>query len=188
MARELIRLDDKHISVEQMRMRGGDPRRTHSIFHVESVLSLWKTCICNWDCRWTETQSLGLFILLIGERYATSFWVLFRKILRRSDRDGLIRDTFPEPNDDSTELEKIPYARWNHSASYVCLPSSLEDIRLLLDQQSEAQRPYEDPAIRAVIPNEYFQNPNAWHVKVPLVNFAIVEMHYSDRVLWQFGF
>ncbi|MBA0876719.1 hypothetical protein Goshw_000136, partial [Gossypium schwendimanii] len=28
---------------------------------------------------------------------------------------------------------------WNHPASYVGLPSSLEDIRLLLDQQSETQ-------------------------------------------------
>ncbi|KAG8482198.1 hypothetical protein CXB51_026806 [Gossypium anomalum] len=26
--------------------------------------------------------------------------------------------------------------------------------------------PYEDPTIRAVIPDEYLQNPNAWHVKV----------------------
>ncbi|MBA0876694.1 hypothetical protein Goshw_001606, partial [Gossypium schwendimanii] len=48
--------------------------------------------------------------------------------------------------------------------------------------------PYEDPAIRVVIPNEYFQNPNAWHVKVALVNYATVEMHQSDRVLRQFGF
>ncbi|MBA0876695.1 hypothetical protein Goshw_001606 [Gossypium schwendimanii] len=65
--------------------------------------------------------------------------------------------------------------RWNHLASYARLPASLEDIRLLLDQQSEAQfqwTPYEDPAIRVVIPNEYFQNPNAWHVKVALVNYA----------------
>ncbi|MBA0700372.1 hypothetical protein Goari_005513, partial [Gossypium aridum] len=48
--------------------------------------------------------------------------------------------------------------------------------------------PYEDPAIQAVIPDEYLQNPNCWHVKVPLFNFATVEMHQSDRVLWQFGF
>ncbi|MBA0641541.1 hypothetical protein Goklo_026080, partial [Gossypium klotzschianum] len=49
------------------------------------------------------------------------------------------------------------------------LPTSLEDIRLLLDQRSEAQfewTPYKDPTIRAVIPNEYFQNRNGWHVKV----------------------
>ncbi|MBA0878618.1 hypothetical protein Goshw_001471, partial [Gossypium schwendimanii] len=47
--------------------------------------------------------------------------------------------------------------------------------------------PYEDPAIRAVIPYEYLQNPNAWHVKVALINYATVEMHQSDRVLRQFG-
>ncbi|KAG8478863.1 hypothetical protein CXB51_028709 [Gossypium anomalum] len=78
--------------------------------------------------------------------------------------------------------------RWNHSASYVGIPTSLEDIQLVLDQRSEAQTPYEDPAIRAVIPDEFLQNPNAWHVKVTLVNYATVEMHQSDRVLRQFGF
>ncbi|KAG8497430.1 hypothetical protein CXB51_008751 [Gossypium anomalum] len=81
--------------------------------------------------------------------------------------------------------------RWNRSASYVGIPNSLEDIQLLLDQRSDTQfewTPYDDPAIRAVIPDEYVQNPNAWHVKVPLVNYAKVEMHQSDRVLRQFGF
>ncbi|KAG8478879.1 hypothetical protein CXB51_028740 [Gossypium anomalum] len=48
--------------------------------------------------------------------------------------------------------------------------------------------PYEDPAIRVVIPDDFFQNLNIWHVKVPLVNYAIVEMHQSDKVLRQFGF
>ncbi|MFQ6625281.1 hypothetical protein Gotur_005419, partial [Gossypium turneri] len=103
---------------------------------------------------------------------------------------GWLRDTFPEPDDDSIELERIRYAQayileiiggylmpnlsrnlvhlrwllklidfraagefswgstvlatlyremWNHSASYVRLPTSLEDIGLLLDQRSEAQ-------------------------------------------------
>ncbi|MBA0878068.1 hypothetical protein Goshw_006654, partial [Gossypium schwendimanii] len=48
--------------------------------------------------------------------------------------------------------------------------------------------PCEDPIIRAVILDKYFQNPNSWHVKVPLVNFVTVEMYQSDRVLRQFGF
>ncbi|KAG8499724.1 hypothetical protein CXB51_006316 [Gossypium anomalum] len=76
--------------------------------------------------------------------------------------------------------------RWNHLASYVGISTSLKDIWLLLDQRSKAQfqwTPYEDPVIRAVIPDEFFQNPNIWHVNVPLVNYAIVEMHQSDRVL-----
>ncbi|KAK5771092.1 hypothetical protein PVK06_047267 [Gossypium arboreum] len=75
--------------------------------------------------------------------------------------------------------------------SYARLPTCLEDIRLLLEQRSEAQfqwTPYEDLAIRAVILDEYLQNPNAWHVKIPLVNFAIGEMHQSDRVLRKFRF
>ncbi|KAH1056845.1 hypothetical protein J1N35_034910 [Gossypium stocksii] len=50
----------------------------------------------------------------------------------------------------------------NHSASYVGIATALKDIQLLLDQQLEEQ--------------------------VPLVNYAIMEMHQTDRVLQQFGF
>ncbi|MBA0875779.1 hypothetical protein Goshw_006946 [Gossypium schwendimanii] len=49
--------------------------------------------------------------------------------------------------------------RWNHSASYIGIPTALEDIRLLLDQRLEAHfqwTPYEDPVIRAVISDEFF--------------------------------
>ncbi|MFQ6667079.1 hypothetical protein Gotur_033220 [Gossypium turneri] len=76
--------------------------------------------------------------------------------------------------------------RWNHPATYVGIPTTLEDRQLLLDQRSEAQfqwTPYEDSTIRVVISDELFQNLNIWHVKVPLVNYATVEMHQMDRVL-----
>ncbi|MBA0628093.1 hypothetical protein Godav_022868, partial [Gossypium davidsonii] len=62
---------------------------------------------------------------------------------------------------------KIYLIRRNHSASYVGIPTVLEDIRLLLDQRLKVQ---------------------IWHVKAPLVNYATMEMHQTDRVLWQFGF
>ncbi|KAH1083366.1 hypothetical protein J1N35_023127 [Gossypium stocksii] len=94
---------------------------------------------------------------------------------------------------------RFPFLRHraNHSytfpliTSYVGIPTAFEDIRLLLDQRLEAQfqwTPYKDLAIQAVIPDEFFQNPNIWHVKVPLVNYATIKMHQTDRVLWQFGF
>ncbi|KAK5774672.1 hypothetical protein PVK06_042528 [Gossypium arboreum] len=70
--------------------------------------------------------------------------------------------------------------RWNHLASYVGIPTALEDIQLLLDQRSEVQfqwTPYEDLAIQAIIPEEFFQNLNIWHVKVPLINYATLEMN-----------
>ncbi|MBA0752958.1 hypothetical protein Gogos_020008, partial [Gossypium gossypioides] len=75
---------------------------------------------------------------------------------------------------------------WNHSASYVGIPIAFEDIRFLLDQRSEAQTPYEDSTIWTVILNEFFQNLNIWHVKVPLVNYATIEMHQMNRILRQF--
>ncbi|MBA0767731.1 hypothetical protein Gotri_016590 [Gossypium trilobum] len=57
---------------------------------------------------------------------------------------------------------KIYLIKWNHSASYVGISTAFEDIRLLLDQQSEAQ--------------------------IPLVNYATVEMHQTHRMLRQFRF
>ncbi|MFQ6663180.1 hypothetical protein Gotur_030796 [Gossypium turneri] len=39
-----------------------------------------------------------------------------------------------------------------------------------------------------VILDEFFQNPNILHVKVPFVNYATIEMHQMDKVLRQFGF
>ncbi|KAH1114976.1 hypothetical protein J1N35_008354 [Gossypium stocksii] len=75
--------------------------------------------------------------------------------------------------------------------SYVRIPTALKDIWLLLDQWSEVHfqwTPYKDPAIRAVILNEFFQNLNIWHVKVQLVNYATVEILQTDRVLRQFRF
>ncbi|MFQ6624874.1 hypothetical protein Gotur_003541 [Gossypium turneri] len=86
---------------------------------------------------------------------------------------------------------KFYLIRWTHSVSYIGIPTTLEDIQLLLNQRSEVQfqwTPYKDLAIRAVIPNEFFQNPNIWHVKVSLVNYTTIEMHQTDRVLRQFGF
>ncbi|MBA0648060.1 hypothetical protein Goklo_015846 [Gossypium klotzschianum] len=47
---------------------------------------------------------------------------------------------------------------------------------------------YEDPAIQECILEEFFVNPNIWHVKIPLVVYIIMEMHESNRVLRQFGF
>ncbi|KAK5846826.1 hypothetical protein PVK06_003125 [Gossypium arboreum] len=69
----------------------------------------------------------------------------------------------------------------------IFMSSSEPPIYILTDNEFQ-WTPYEDPTIRAIIPDEFFQNPNIWHVKVPLVNYAIVEMHQSDRVLQQFGF
>ncbi|MBA0729917.1 hypothetical protein Golax_025873 [Gossypium laxum] len=39
------------------------------------------------------------------------------------------------------------------------------------------ETPYEDPANWSVILDEFLQNPNIWHVRVPLINYATVEMH-----------
>ncbi|MBA0575122.1 hypothetical protein Golob_028036 [Gossypium lobatum] len=40
--------------------------------------------------------------------------------------------------------------------------------------------PYEDPTIRVVTPEEFFVNPNAWHVKVLLVVYTTFKIHKYD--------
>ncbi|MBA0850021.1 hypothetical protein Goshw_024283, partial [Gossypium schwendimanii] len=45
----------------------------------------------------------------------------------------------------------------------------------------DMRTPYSDSAIQKCIPSELLVNPNIWHVKVPLVVYAIVEMHKSNR-------
>ncbi|KAK5784863.1 hypothetical protein PVK06_039402 [Gossypium arboreum] len=120
---------------------------------------------------------------------------------------GWLRDAFPEPDNNSTELERIRYAQAYilHMIGGYLMPNlsrNLVHLRWLLklidlkatselNQRSEAQfqwASYEDPAIRVVILDEFLQNPNVLHIKVPLVNYATLEMHQSDKVLQQFGF
>ncbi|KAK5838584.1 hypothetical protein PVK06_007316 [Gossypium arboreum] len=43
--------------------------------------------------------------------------------------------------------------------------------------------PYKDSTIREVIPDEFFVNPNAWHMNVSLVMYTTIEMHETVRVL-----
>ncbi|MBA0814547.1 hypothetical protein Gohar_020373 [Gossypium harknessii] len=63
------------------------------------------------------------------------------------------------------------------------LLEEFEDIRLLLDQLLEAEIPYSDLRIQQCISFEFLVNPNVWHVKVPLIVYATVEMHESNRVM-----
>ncbi|MFQ6670405.1 hypothetical protein Gotur_035337, partial [Gossypium turneri] len=126
---------------------------------------------------------------------------------------GWLRDIFLEPDDDSTELERIRYVcayileivragefSWGSAVlatlyrkmcgatrqnkakigGYLSLLQSRARFRFSFLHPRFQWTPYED---RAVILDEFFQNLNIWHVKVPLVNYAIVEMHQLDRVL-----
>ncbi|KAG8472469.1 hypothetical protein CXB51_035334 [Gossypium anomalum] len=241
MAGELIRLDNKHISVDQMTMSVDRVLQCY----IRNMFGLSLPLIENYlrECTITLEDvhlQLGLPVdghAVTGSTSSTDWGaicyellgVILDKINGGQIEMGWLRDTFPEPDNDSTELERIRYARAyilemiggylmpdlsrnlgdateqsqnrrlpitttimgtfslsiftsssrppicifahneNHSASYVGIPTSFEDIRLLLDQRSEAEfqwTPYKDPAIRAVIPDEFFQNPNVWHILV----------------------
>ncbi|KAF7801211.1 serine/threonine-protein phosphatase 7 long form-like protein [Senna tora] len=69
--------------------------------------------------------------------------------------------------------------------------SSHHMYRQMIDRMDECGdidwTPYSSMLERGEIPNEYLQHPDIWRASVPLVNFAIVEWHHSDRVLRQFG-
>ncbi|KAH1131536.1 hypothetical protein J1N35_002914 [Gossypium stocksii] len=96
MAGELIRLDTKHISVDQMTM-------------------------CTITLEYVHLQ-LGLPVdgyAVTGSASPTDWGAICNELLgaipNNMNRNwivmGWLRDTFPEPDNDSTELERIRYAR-----------------------------------------------------------------------------
>ncbi|MBA0577515.1 hypothetical protein Golob_027488 [Gossypium lobatum] len=69
---------------------------------------------------------------------------------------------------------------WKHGPSYVGLLEELEDFRLLLDQCSKAKFEwmlYANTDIISCIPPEMLANREMWNANVPLVMYAMVEMH-----------
>ncbi|KAH1032540.1 hypothetical protein J1N35_044714 [Gossypium stocksii] len=72
-------------------------------------------------------------------------------------------------------------------SNYVRLPKELQNIRLLLDQRPEVEfelTPYANTRIQEYISSKFLVNPNIWHMNVPLVVYAMVEIHESDVVMW----
>ncbi|MBA0877440.1 hypothetical protein Goshw_004816, partial [Gossypium schwendimanii] len=88
------------------------------------------------------------------------------------------------PRNDSTEVKRIQYARpyiLKMIRGYLMpdLSRNLIHLRWLLKLVDFKA---------AVILEEFFQNLNIWHVNIPLLYYATVEMHQTDRVLRQFRF
>ncbi|MFQ6635246.1 hypothetical protein Gotur_011909 [Gossypium turneri] len=108
---------------------------------------------------------------------------------------GWLRDTFPEPGNDSTEVERIRYARayiLEIIGGYLMPDLATGEfswgftvLATLYREMCGAMPPTKAKIgeIQAVISDEFFQNLNIWHVKVSLLNYATVEMHQTDRVL-----
>ncbi|KAK5785762.1 hypothetical protein PVK06_040379 [Gossypium arboreum] len=145
-----------------------------------------------------STESPDPHHLVIGAPYATSFWVLYRIILTESSRRielGVCRVGKVVQGNvrcDATEQSQnrrlsITTAIMGTVSLSIFTSSSGPSIYIFTNNEFEWTL-YDDQAIRAVIPDEYVQNPNAWYVKVPLVNYVTVEMHQLDRVLRQFKF
>ncbi|KAK5840111.1 hypothetical protein PVK06_008986 [Gossypium arboreum] len=163
MVGELIRLDHKHISVEQMKMSVdwvlqcyirnmfGLPSplienylRDAGFWHVANIglgckldpklisafIEMWRPKMHTFhlpyrDCTITlEVVQLQLGLLVDGSILTESFqsadWgaicydllgVIPDNIYRGQIEMGWLRDTFPEPGDDSTEVKRIRYAR-----------------------------------------------------------------------------
>ncbi|KAE8733142.1 hypothetical protein F3Y22_tig00001478pilonHSYRG00093 [Hibiscus syriacus] len=81
--------------------------------------------------------------------------------------------------------------RWSTDRkSHQELPDDLEKIRVLIDQKAGTQFewvPYSTDDVRAVIPPELRGPSDVWMAMVPLICYATVEWHSTDRVLRQFG-
>ncbi|MBA0561088.1 hypothetical protein Golob_017941 [Gossypium lobatum] len=104
--------------------------------------------------------------------YAEPLGRVLEMIFKGRIEMGWLRRNFGGIDKDSTEVQRKQHSyayillivsgiimpdKWNHGSSYARLPNELRDIQLLLDQQLEAE--------------------------VPLVVYATMEMHMSDRML-----
>ncbi|KAG8489162.1 hypothetical protein CXB51_017146 [Gossypium anomalum] len=75
------------------------------------------------------------------------------------------------------------WAWWNNLVRHSDILTELEDIQLALDQQTEDEFvwiPYVDLRIEECISTKVLSSRNIWHIKVPLIIFATIEMHKSN--------
>ncbi|KAK5832474.1 hypothetical protein PVK06_016276 [Gossypium arboreum] len=190
MARELICLDHKYISVEQIKMVKSVDRVLQCYFRnmsgppsplIENYLrevSFWHMATIGRGCKLDLKLISALIKRWRPERH--TFHLPCRECTITLEdvqlQLGLSVDGFARTG-------SVQSADWG-AVCYDLLPvipnNIYRDIRLLLDQRLEAKFQwilYEDPKIQTVILDEFFQNPNIWHVKVSLVNYVTVQMH-----------
>ncbi|KAF7814557.1 serine/threonine-protein phosphatase 7 long form-like protein [Senna tora] len=111
------------------------------------------------------------------------------------DRFPKLAPPRPPPRDPLAHIyQPLPplAARWQGMLTTARPATSSHHMyRQMIDRMDECGdidwTPYSSMLERGEIPNEYLQHPDIWRASVPLVNFAIVEWHHSDRVLRQFG-
>ncbi|KAG8493101.1 hypothetical protein CXB51_010425 [Gossypium anomalum] len=130
---------------------------------------------------------------------------------------GWLRDTFLEPENDSTEVERTQYARayiLEIIRGYLMLDLSRNLVHLrwllkLVDFRAARELSWGFAVVATLYQKMYGAAPpnkakiegclsllQLWaqfrfpflRLRVSLVNYAIVEMHQTNRVLWQFGF
>ncbi|KAF7806398.1 serine/threonine-protein phosphatase 7 long form-like protein [Senna tora] len=111
------------------------------------------------------------------------------------DRFPKLAPLRPPPRDPLAHIyQPLPplAARWQGMLTTARPATSSHHMyRQMIDRMDECGdidwTPYSSMLERGEIPNEYLQHPDIWRASVPLVNFAIVEWHHSDRVLRKFG-
>ncbi|XP_052878380.1 protein MAINTENANCE OF MERISTEMS-like [Gossypium arboreum] len=251
MAGELIRLDNKHISVDQMTMSVDrvlqcyirnmfgplsslieNYLRKAGFWHVATICrgckldpKLISALIERWrpemhtfhlpcgECTITLKDvhlQLGLPVdgyAITGSASSTDWGAICYELLGAIPDKinggriemGWLRYTFPEPDNDVTELERIRYA-WAYILEIIGgywmpdLSRNLIHLRWLLklvDFRAAGELSWGSAALYgATRPNKAkiggcLSLLQSW---VPLVNYATVEMHQLDRVLRQFGF
>ncbi|KAF7813805.1 serine/threonine-protein phosphatase 7 long form-like protein [Senna tora] len=143
---------------------------------------------------------------LIPDKTSTDCCLMYLPLLRdfaecgqyswgSADRFPKLAPPRPPPRDPLAHIyQPLPplAARWQGMLTTARPATSSHHMyRQMIDRMDECGdidwTPYSSMLERGEIPNEYLQHPDIWRASVPLVNFAIVEWHHSDRVLRQFG-
>ncbi|KAK4390067.1 hypothetical protein Sango_2070000 [Sesamum angolense] len=116
---------------------------------------------------------------------------LYKELCTSSQRHKVNIELMPTIIDEENILPHPPYAaRWSYHLSRThAAHNAVRIIRNTFDRMKQNEfiwTPYggEGPDVQS-LPIYALRTP--WHIKCPLIHYAIVEIHHPERVLRQFG-
>ncbi|MBA0715809.1 hypothetical protein Golax_014690, partial [Gossypium laxum] len=140
----------------------GDQKRTHSIFSVTSVQLHWRTLVYNLVYR---SMGMSLRGTTVSADWSATCEQLLGKVPNKFKGSqiemGWLENNFEHIEAFTSDVEKEQFVR-----AFI--------LRLI-----------GNPKIQECVLDELLANRSIWHVKVPLMNFAMTTFHKKHIEIWQ---
>ncbi|MBA0742031.1 hypothetical protein Gogos_015136, partial [Gossypium gossypioides] len=158
----------------------GDQRRTRSIFSATSVQLHWRTSVYNLVYR---SMGMSLWGTTVSADCSATCEQLLGKVPNKFKGSriemGWLEDNFEHIEAFTSDVEKEQFVH----AFILRLIGSL----LMPDKSHNlfVWMLYADSKIQECVPDELLANRSIFHVKVPLINFAMTSFHKKHIEIWQ---